>query len=290
MKPILVWLILCVVWGTTWIFIKIGLDDLPPISFAYSRFIIAIILLIPTFYWQKLEFLKTKREWQIVIISGILQFFANYGLLFWGEQYISSGLAAVLQATIPVFGLIIARYYLPNEIITGTKILSIILGIIGLIAIFYEQLYLSGTLAFLGSLAVVVGGFCAALASVLTKTIGIKTNPSSLIFWQMIAGIIPLTILGLSTEGNPILFNWTVSAVICVFYLAIMGTITAFWLYYWLLQKMDVTNAMMIAFVTPLVAVIVGAIYRQETLGSQTIVGGILILLSVGIVVAKKRA
>jgi drug/metabolite transporter (DMT)-like permease len=287
MKPVLVWLILCVIWGSTWIFIKVGLDDLPPISFAYSRFIISLLVLAMTAFWGKISLLTTPKEWKIVAFTGFLQFSINYGLLFWGEQYISSGLAAVLQATIPAFGLFLAKFFLPDEDITVTKIVSIIFGSIGLIIIFYEQLYFSGTMAFLGSLAVVAGGFCAALASVLTKSIGNKTNSANIIFWQMLFGIVPLFIYGGFLEGNPLRFNWTTSAFFCVLFLAIFGTVVAFWLYYWLLQQMDVTKAMLIAFVTPLIAVVIGAYYRNETLGIQTFIGGLFILASVGLIVAK---
>ncbi len=289
MKPLIIWLILCVVWGSTWIFIKVGLDDLPPITFAVSRFIVSAILLFPIILWQKLEFPTNKNEWLIIAICGFLQFFCNYALLFWGEQYISSGLAAVLQATIPAFGLILARIYLPNEKITLKKIISILLGVIGLIIIFRDQLTLGGTLAFLGSLAVVAGAFCASYASVLTKTYHQKMNPATIIFWQMLIGLVPLIITSFYLEGNPLQYNWSLKAIICILYLAIFGTIIAFWLYYWLLTKMDVTKAMMIAFVTPVIAIIVGSIYRNETLAMQSIYGGVFILASIIVSLIKRK-
>ncbi|HRH43846.1 MAG TPA: EamA family transporter [Pyrinomonadaceae bacterium] len=281
MKPLIIWIILCLVWGTTWIFIKIGLDDLPPISFAALRFIVSVLVLFPIIFWKKFEFPQTRKEWIIIAISGVLQFFFNYSLLFWGEQHISSGLAAVLQATIPAFGLILARIYIPNEKITCKKVVSILLGLVGLLIIFNEQLTLGGTLAFLGSVAIVVGAFFASYASVLTKTYGTKSNPAVLVCSQMLIGLIPLTITALLLEGNPINFNWTKSAVFSLLYLAIMGSIVAFWLYYWLLTKMDVTKAMMISFVTPVMAILVGAFYRQEQLELQTLFGGIFILASI---------
>lgn len=281
MKPLIIWIILCLVWGTTWIFIKVGLDDLPPVSFAALRFIVSVLILLPIIFWQKLEFPKTKKEWIIIGISGILQFYLNYSLLFWGEQHISSGLAAVLQATIPAFGLILARIYLPNEKITLKKVVSILLGLVGLIIIFNEQLTLGGTLAFLGSVAIVIGAFFASYASVLTKTYGAKSNPAVLVCSQMLIGIIPLTLTGFIWEGNPLNFHWTIGAVVSVFYLAIMGSIVAFWLYYWLLTKMDVTKAMMISFVTPVMAILVGAFYRDESLEFQTLIGGMFILGSI---------
>lgn len=285
MKPILVWLLLCIVWGTTWIFIKLGLNDLPPISFAALRFTVACLILLPILFLQKIELPQGKKIWTIILITGILQFCFNYGLLFWGEQYITSGLAAVLQATIPAFGLVLARIYV-GESITGLKILSILLGLSGVAVIFREQLVLHGQMAFLGSLAVVVGAFGAAYASVLTKAKGQSQHPASLVFWQMLVGQIPLWLVGLTFEGNPFNFRWTLQAVICVLFLAIVGSIVAFWLYYWLLSKIDVSKAMMIAFVTPLVAVFVGSFFGEK-LYLQTLFGGILILLSVLLIILK---
>src|SRR5690349_12922907 len=151
MNTIFIWLLLCLIWGTTWIFIKVGLADLPPISFAAIRFVIASVVLLLVIYWQKIELPKYCRLWAIIIIFVCLQFFFIYGLLFWGEQHISSGLAAVLQATIPAFGLILARFYVPEEKITFLKIASIVLGIGGVAVIFKEQLQLGGVLSLLGS-------------------------------------------------------------------------------------------------------------------------------------------
>lgn len=285
MHAVFIWILLCIIWGTTWIFIKIGLHDLPPVTFAGIRFLLAFLILLPLIFLKKETFPKTVREWKIIAVSGVLQFFVNYGLLFWGEQHISSGLAAVLQATIPGFGLILARIYIPSEKITLIKILSITLGLIGVAVIFKEQLQLGGTLSFIGSLAIVVGAFAAAYASILTKTYGREINPMSLLCGQIIFGFVPLLTVGYIAEGSPLNFNWTWSAIICVLYLAAIGSIVAFLLYYWLLMRIDVTKAMMISLVTPLVAVIIGGIYLGETLATQTISGGLLVLASVGLII-----
>jgi drug/metabolite transporter (DMT)-like permease len=283
MNPLIVWLILCVIWGTTWIFIKWGLADLPPISFAAIRFTVSCLLLLPILLLQKIELPKDRGIWRIIIFTGLLQFFFNYGLLFWGEQHITSGLAAVLQATIPAFGLILARFLIGEEI-TGLKIISILLGIGGVSFISYEQLSLNGIFALFGSLAVVIGAFGASLASVLTKAKLQGINPAGAIFLQMLIGQIPLWLVGLSVEGSPLEFRWTWQAIYSVLYLAIIGSIVAFWLYYWLLSKIEVTKAMMIAFVTPLVAVLVGSFFGEK-LEFQALLGGMMILVSVGLIV-----
>src|SRR4028118_1536016 len=124
---ILIWLILCLIWGTTWIFIKIGLEDLPPVTFAAARFILAVLILAVVIVFQRVPLPKTVKDWKLMALTGILQFSVNYSLVFWSEQYISSGLAAVLQAMITVFGLILAWIFLPAERITWLKIFAVII-------------------------------------------------------------------------------------------------------------------------------------------------------------------
>lgn len=290
MKVLSVWLVLCVIWSSTWIFIKLGLDEgLPPVGFAAARFIVAAIILLLILIARRISLPRTRAEWQLAIVTGLLQFAVNYGLLFWGEQYISSGLAAVLQATIPAFGLVIAQFYLPNEPVTWQSVVAILLGIAGVVIIFFEQLNVSGTLAFAGCAAVVIGAFVAAYASVLVKAYGGKINSSALLTAQMICGVIPLALIGWWREGSLVSFHWTTTAIVCVLYLAVMGSVAAFWLYYWLLKNMDVTKAMMISLVTPFAAVLIGNWWLQETLPKQTLLGGAFILLGVGLILWRKK-
>jgi len=282
---IFIWLILCLVWGTTWFFIKLGLEDLPPISFAAARFVLALIILAAIILVQKIELPKTIRDWKLLALTGILQFSINYSLVFWSEQHISSGLAAVLQGMIPVFGLALAWFHLPEEKITWLKILAVLLGVIGVAIIFIEQLQVTSILAFVGCAAIVLGAYAAAHASILIKAYGSRIHPAGMLFGQMLCGILPLIIYGLVKEGNPIHFRWTWQALISILYLTIFGTILAFWLYYWLLSKIESTRAMVISLVTPLIAVVVGGIFLDEKLPPQTLFGGILILAGIGLIV-----
>ncbi len=285
-----IWLTLCLIWGTTWIFIKVGLDEgLPPLTFAAARFILALLVLAVIIYLQKIPFPTNKRDWKLLVLTGVMQFSINYSLVFWSEQYISSGLAAVLQAMISVFGLVLAWIHLPDERITPVKIAAVLLGISGVAVIFIEQLQINSVLAFAGCIAVVVGSYAAAHGSILVKAYGSKLHPAMLVFGQMLCGILPIIIYALTVEGNPLKLNWTWKAVISVFYLSIGGTIAAFWLYYWLLSQIESTKAMMISLVTPLIAVLVGWIFLNERLPTQTVFGGILILASIGLIVFRKR-
>lgn len=286
---IIVWLILCVIWGTTWIFIKIGLEDLPPIGFAVSRFLLAVIILFFIIRITKIPLPKTAKEWRLIAVTGVLQFSVNYSMVFWAEQYITSGLAAVLQAMITVFGLVLAWFFLPNERITKRKIFAVGMGIVGVAVIFIDQLQVQSVMAFLGCVGVVVGSYAAAQASILIKAKGGAFHPGGLVFAQMICGLPAIIAYSLVVEGNPLTFNWTWRAIICVLYLTIFGTIAAFWLYYWLLSRIESTKAMMISLVTPLLAVVIGAVAIGETLPPQTGLGGFLIIASIGLIVLRRN-
>lgn len=287
---LIIWLTLCLIWGTTWFFIKFGLEDLPPVTFAAARFSLALIILAIIIFIQKIPLAKTKRDWKLLALTGILQFSINYSLVFWSEKYIASGLAAVLQAMIAVFGLILAWIHLPNEKITWVKISSVLLGIGGVTVIFIEQLQIDSLMAFVGCAAIVVGAYAAAHASILVKAFGSNLHPASLVFGQMLCGILPIIIYALAVEGSPLKLNWSWRAVSSVIYLTVFGTIAAFWLYYYLLSKIESNKAMMISLVTPLIAVIVGNLALGEQLPRQTFFGGALILASIGLIVFKRKS
>lgn len=285
---ILVWLILCLIWGTTWIFIKVGLTDLPPITFAAARFLLAVAILLPVIWIRDLPWPRSAAEWKLIALTGFLQFSLNYSSVFWAEQHITSGLAAVLQAMITVFGLLLAWIFLPAEKITSVKIFAVLIGITGVAVIFIEQLRIESVMAFAGCVAIVAGAYAAAQASILVKARGSSLHPASLVCAQMICGLPAILIYAFVAEGNPLEFNWTWRAVACVFYLTIPGTIAAFWLYYWLLSRIESTKAMMISLVTPLIAVLIGAIFLGERLPPQTLFGGVLIISSVGLIAFRR--
>jgi len=288
MKSRLVWLLLCLIWGSTWLFIKLGLNDLPPLTFAGIRFLIAAIILFALIAVRRVPLPRTRRDLILLAVTGVLSFSLNYGLVFWGEQYISSGLAALLQSTLPAFGLIIAHYYLPRERMTLLRMAGVLLGVVGVGVIFSNQLAVSGPRALWGSAALVLSAFCAAYANVLVKAYGLNLQPSVLAAGQMLFGLIPLLLIGIPLEGNPLKFHWTPIAWISMLYLAIVGTVIAFLLYYWLMHNMDVTKTMLIALVTPVVAVVLGMLVLKEELNWRTLVGGAMIMSGIGLIVVRK--
>ncbi len=288
MKSRIVWLVLCIIWGSTWLFIKVGLSDLPPLTFAGIRFVIASAILCLIIRVRRIALPTTKSDWWLLAITGVLAFSLNYGLIFWGEQYISSGLASLLQATIPAFGLVIAHFYLPTERMTPAKIVGITLGVLGVGVVFSNQLVVAGAQAFAGSVALVFSSFFVAYSNVLIKARATRLDPAMIAAGQMLFGLIPLLLIGIPLEGNPFEFRWTTMAVISLLYLALVGSVIAFLLYYWLMKNMDVTKTMLIALVTPVVAVILGMVVLDEQLSWRTLVGGLMIMGGIGLIVATR--
>jgi drug/metabolite transporter (DMT)-like permease len=288
MKPRLVWLLLCGIWGSTWLFIKLGLEDLPPLTFAGIRFVIATVIVFALIAIRGIPLPTKKRDWILLAVTGVLSFTLNYGLVFWGEQYISSGLAALLQSTLPAFGLVIAHFYLPGERMTLPRIAGVFLGVFGVGVIFSNQLQVSGPRALWGSAALVLSAFCAAYANVLVKAYALNLQPAVLAGGQMLFGLVPLLLIGIPLEGNPLNYHWTPIAVVSLFYLAIVGTVIAFLLYYWLMHNMDVTKTMLIALVTPVTAVVLGMLVLKEEMHWRTLIGGGMIISGLAMLVARR--
>ncbi len=289
MKARVVWLILCGIWGSTWLFIKLGLADLPPLTFAGIRFLLASLILSALILARGVRWPRSQRDWFLIAVVGFLQFTLNYGLVFWGEQHISSGLAAVLQSTFPAFGLVIAHLYLPYERLTTVKVIGVLMGVLGVAIIFSDQLTIGGRMALLGSAALVASALFGSYSNVLVKAYGVKIDPQVLAAGQMIFGFPPLLIIGIVTEGNPFRFHWTTMAVVSLAYLVIVGSVIAFALYYWLVRHMEVTKTMLIALVTPVVAVLLGMIVLHEKLNWRLFAGAACIISGISLIVFRNR-
>lgn len=288
MKARIVWLVLCVIWGSTWLFIKLGLEALPPLTFAAIRFVIACAIIFSIIFIRRIQLPRARADWILLAITGILSFGLNYGLVFWGEQYISSGLAALLQATLPAFGLVFAHFHLPGERLSWARIGGVVLGVCGVGVVFSNQLAVAGTMALAGCVALILSAMFAAYSNVLVKAYGKKLDPAVLAAGQMFFGLLLLLAVGIPLEGNPLRFRWTPMAWIAMLYLAVVGSVIAFLLYYWLLRNMDVTKSMLIALVTPVVAVLLGMIVLGEEIGWRTLAGGAMIMLGIAFIVVRK--
>jgi drug/metabolite transporter (DMT)-like permease len=227
------------------------------------------------------------RDRRLIAITGVMLFTVNYALLYWGAQHVSSGLMAVLQAITPAFALLIAQYLLPDERITARKALGLLLGIGGVALIFADELRVSGPLAATACLAVVVSAFFVAWAYVLVRARGGHLPSTTLMTGQIACGLMPLVLVAVVREGDPLAVRWTPPAVVSVFYLAILGSIVAFRLNYWLMKRIGATRMLLTSILEPVLAVILGALILHERLSERVALGGALVLVSVALVMPR---
>jgi drug/metabolite transporter (DMT)-like permease len=281
------WLTLCIVWSSTWLAIKIGLRDLPPISFVAIRFLIAIVALLAVSVGRARLLPRARDDYVVLAITGILMFAVNYTLLFWAELRVSSGLAAVLQATIPIFGMMFAHWMLPDEPLRLQKLGGAIVALGGVAVICARLLGFDGPLAFWGGVAVVIGATSAAFANVLVKARSMQLAPAMLAAWQMIFGTVPLLLLGFAVDGNPARFHWSSSSVFCLLYLAVIGSALTFLLLYWLLPRLTVAQLQSISLITPPGAVMLGWLLGGETFPLSSLLGTALVLVGVWMIFRK---
>jgi drug/metabolite transporter (DMT)-like permease len=274
----------CLIWGSTWLAIKAGLETLPPFTFVGLRYIIATIALAAIVKLMHTRFPRDRLSWGIMLFLGILQMSLPYGLVFWGEQYISSGLASILFATNPFFVVIFANFIVRNEKMTLFKTLGVSSSFLGLLIVFLPDVTGAQNLAtqtpLLGGLALVGSAALSGLSSVIVKRFASHIQPATNVFVQSSIAAVVLSCVGLLTEANAPK-SFTLTTTVAVIYLAVFGSAAAFVGQYWLLRKTTATNVSMMAFITPIVALILGWIILQEVPSLYSSVGGALILAGV---------
>jgi drug/metabolite transporter (DMT)-like permease len=288
--PLIVWLVLCLIWGSTWLFIKLGLRDLPPLTFAGLRFLLASAVLWAIVVVWRRPLPKSGRDWLKLAWVGLISIALNFGLIFWGEQHINSGLAAVLQATIPAFGLIFAHYHLPNERLTARKLVGAGVGVAGVGLIFYDQMKIEGAAALQGSFALLLSSVCVAYANVYIKAHCQHIDSSVIAAGQMVFGFIPLLALAAVWEGNPFDHRWTTQSALALVYLALIGSVLGFLLYFWLVTKIEVTKSMLIALLIPVTALLIGKLTLNERLSWRIAAGSAAIMAGIWLIVFQRRA
>lgn len=286
---LLVWILTCAIWSTVWLFIKLGVRDVPPVTFAAFRMCVAVSVMVPVALLQGVP-LPRRREWVLVGTTGVLLLGINYALLYWGTQFISSGLTALLQAMTPVFGFVFAHLLLRDEKMTVLKGVALALGVAGVGVIFWDQLRTGAPRALAGSVAVIASAACVAISYVVMRRRGKDLHPSTITAGQMLAALGPLVVFAVAVEGNPLAVRWTRTALWSGIYLAIFGSILGAWLNYWLLKRIGATRLLSMGLVEPLVAVLLGAAFLAEKMSSKTVIGGVCILVAVAVVLDVFRA
>ncbi|MFQ6012692.1 MAG: DMT family transporter [Thermoplasmata archaeon] len=285
-----IYALLSVVWGSTWLAIKVGLEGAPPLLAASLRFFLAAGILLAVTALIRAPWPRGRVEWSVVVFVGVVLFVFDYALIYWAESVgLESALAAILFATMPFQTAMMAHALVPNERLTGAKILGIGMGFGGLSLIFGGGLTGLGPARFLPMLAVVLSATCASAASVAVKRWGPNANPYSWNAVAMAIGAGGLLLFSLGA-GEPLVAPGWPEGVLSILYLAVFGSVVTFVGYIRLLRTVPVTTMSLIAFITPIVAVFLGLVVAGESLAPLAGVGAGITLAGIVISIWHRRA
>ena len=282
-QTLLAFAIIYFVWGSTFLAIRIGVREVPPFTLAALRFLIAGFLILT---WISLRGGKKprSREWLSAFVLAFLIFVLDYGLLFWAERRVPSGIAAVVMATIPVFTALSEIIILRTQKLTLPLAAALAAGICGVAVLVTRSLLLPGMpVDTAGALALLVAALSWSLASALSRKLPSATSKVVSSGMQMLAGgvLLALAAAALGEFGHFDPSNVSLKAWLALAYLIVAGSIVAFTAYIWLIHHHSLTKVGTYAYVNPLVAVVLGYFAGDEALGFRTIVGTALVLVSV---------
>jgi drug/metabolite transporter (DMT)-like permease len=290
-KVLLAFAIIYFVWGSTFLAIRVGVHELPPFLFAGMRFLVAGLAL---YGWMRFRGTPspTLRQWGAAFLLAVLIFVLDYGLLFWAEQRVPSGIAAVMMATIPVFMAISEITILRTQRLTVRLAIALLVGIAGVAVLVSHTASLGeNAIDTAGACALIVAAISWATASALTRKLPLPDAKAMSSGAQMLAGGVLLLFTAASLGEFRGFRMQTVSrgAWEALAYLIVAGSIVAFTAYVWLIHHESPTKVGTYAYVNPVVAVLVGYFLGGEAIGPRTIAGTLLVLVSVIVITTTPR-
>src|SRR5882724_6415445 len=290
-KTLLAFAIIYFVWGSTFLAIRVGVREVPPFLFAARRFSVAGLVLC---LWTiaRGERLPRGREWASAFTLAVLIFVLDYGLLFWSEQRVPSGIAAVMLALIPVFMALSEIILLRTQKLTVRLAVALLIGIGGVAVLMSRSLNLGGApIDRAGAVALIIASFTWSIASALTRKLPLPPSKAMSSGVQMLVGGIMLAVVAAPLGEFRNFHPESVSRGVwfALLYLIVAGSIIGFTAYIWLIHHESPTKVGTYAYVNPVVAVLVGYFLGGEALGLRTIVGSLFVLVSV-VVITTTRA
>jgi drug/metabolite transporter (DMT)-like permease len=290
-KTLIAFAIIYFVWGSTFYAIRVGVHEVPPLLLAAVRFTLAGAVL---FAWAVAqgERLPHRREWVSTAIVAVLIFVIDYGILFWAEERVPSGTAAVILATIPAFMAVSEIIFLRTERLTFRLGCALLIGLAGVVVLADPSLGTSGAPVYaLGAAGLLVSAASWSGASVLSKRLPLPASKVMSAASQMLIGGLMLCAIALAA-GEERGFRWggvSAGAWGALAYLIVFGSIVGFTAYTWLIHHQSPTKVGTYAYVNPVVAVVVGHFVGGEVLDSRTVLGTVLVLLSVIVITTRRK-
>ena len=285
-KTLLAFAMVYFVWGSTYFAIRVGVQEVPPFLLAGIRFLIAGAIL---FGWMVAcrTTLPSRREWISGVLLALLIFVFDYGLVFWAEQRVPSGLTAVMMAMIPVFMALMEILFLRTQQLTLRLSLALAIGIGGVVVLVSRSTAFGETpIQVSGAAALLIASVSWSVATVLTRKLPLPASkPMSSAVQMLAGGVMLMVVAGVLGEFRG--FDVQVvsrGAWLALGYLIIAGSIVAFTAYVWLIHHESPTKVGTYAYVNPVVAVVIGHFLGGEMVGARTLLGSLLVLVSVVVI------
>jgi drug/metabolite transporter (DMT)-like permease len=277
--------LLVFIWGTTWAAIRIGLRGMPPFTGVAIRFLAGTLLLLALLPVFRVRLGRHRREPAIWLANGILLFTVSYGVVYWSEQWMPSGLAAVLFATFPIFVALMAHFLVPGERLHASAVGGALLGFAGVAILYSQDLEKLGGPRMAGaSLLFLLSPVASALANVLVKRWGKGVHPLSTTVVPMAIGAVLLGAIALARERH-MSMRFDAASIGSIAYLVVFGTATTFLLYFWLLSRLPARKLALITYGTPVVAVCIGTAFLHEPLTARMVAGSAVVVAGVALAV-----
>jgi drug/metabolite transporter (DMT)-like permease len=275
-----------VLWGTTFLAIRIAVAELPALFAAGTRFFIAGVLLYG-FMRLKGEARPTWAQWRNLAIMGLLMFVAEYGPLFWAEKYVSSGIASVLEATIPLITMVLEMLILRQQRIRRAVVVSTMLGFVGVGVLLWP--HGEHRFGLLPCAAILAGAVTWSLGSVLNRSMDLpKSRPLTAGAAMMLGGGTLLALSAAFGEMHP-MPHVSMRAGLALLYLIVCGSLLGFTAFVWLLARMPATRVASHAYVNPIVAVALGYFVAGEAITLRTVAGAALVITSVFLILRRGK-
>lgn len=274
---------LCLVWGATWLFIKLGLSESPPFYSAAIRFVIASAILGAIAMWRGTKWPRGGRIWAWIAVSAFMMYAGSYAVVYFVEQHIDAALTAILFASFPFFVTVGAHFWLPNERLTLLKIVGLGIGFTGVVILFTGGATAPSTSAWWAPVLMILSPLASALSNIVVKRHLTQEDPVVLNFVQMSIGVAFLLSLALGFERFAD-FNWNATSIGAVLFLAVFGSAFAFVTLYHLLRTTSASRLSLIAFVTPIVAALLDWLVLGDMPTWATASGAVLVLAGIYVV------
>ena len=268
-------LLLSAIWGASFLFIKIGVSEMGPLTFATLRVLVGSLVLLIISRLRREKLPTDPKLWRRFAVMGIFNALVPFGTIAWGTQYIPSGLSAILNATMPLFTFILAAAW-GGERLTVRRVCGICIGFAGIIVLTWPQLRGGMQASLWGELAVIVGSLSYAIAAVYARRSLAGQSPIIASLGQVSTGF--LLFIPFSLLERPWTFTPSTQAILALLALGILGTGFAYILYYRLIQGLGATGASLVTYIVPLFGIFWGWAVLGERLSWHAFVALLMIL------------